>query len=347
MNVTEEPLPLALTMGEPAGIGGEIAFKAWLRRQSVPAFFAIDDPERLARLAAELRLDVPIKTISDPAEAAPAYAAALPVLAHPLAAQVAPGRPDAANAEAVLAAIERAVELALAGRAGAVVTNPIHKETLYEAGFRHPGHTEYLAELTSASTGVKTTPVMMLACAELKVVPVTMHLPLGDAIAALTGERIVACARITAQALVTDFGVERPRLAMAGLNPHGGEGGSLGREEIEIITPAANELRQLGFDVSGPFPADSLFHERARETYDAAICMYHDQALIPLKTIAFEGGVNVTLGLPIVRTSPDHGTALDIAGTGAANEASLIAALEMGARMACRRAAAEARKSVV
>ncbi|MEE8280302.1 MAG: 4-hydroxythreonine-4-phosphate dehydrogenase PdxA [Alphaproteobacteria bacterium] len=346
MNATGEPLPLALTMGEPAGVGGEITLKAWLRRQLAPAFFVIDEPERLARLAGELRLDVPVKTISDPAEAASAYPTALPVLAHPLAAQVAPGLPEAANAGAVLGAIERAVELVLAGHAAAVVTNPIHKRTLYKAGFGHPGHTEYLAELTTRSTGVKTTPVMMLASADLKVVPVTMHLPLSDAIAALSRERIVACARITAQALVTDFGVERPRLAIAGLNPHGGEGGSLGREEVEIIAPAAHELEELGLNVSGPHPADALFHERARETYDAAICMYHDQALIPLKTIDFEGGVNVTLGLPIVRTSPDHGTALEIAGTGAASETSLIAALKMGSQLARRRAAAGARKSV-
>lgn len=342
MIAMEGALPLALTMGEPAGIGGEITLKAWLGRTPAPIFFAIDDPERLARLAAALGLDVPIEVIADPVESLAVFHRALPVLARPLTAQVTPGRPDAANVPVVLAAIETAVELALAGRAGGVVTNPVHKTTLYEAGFGYPGHTEYLAALT----GPGVTPEMMLVCPGLKVVPVTTHLALRDAIAALTIERIVACARTTAAALIDDFGIEAPRLAVAALNPHGGEDGSLGSEEIEIIAPAVSEIKKRGRDVSGPFPADTLFHRRARETYDAVICMHHDQALIPLKTIHFQAGIDVTLGLPIVRTSPGHGTALGIAGTGAANEAGLTAALECAWELAARRRQAGRRRSV-
>ncbi len=342
MMAMEGALPLALTMGEPAGIGGEITLKAWLGRTPAPIFFAIDDPERLARLAAARGLDVPIEVISDPVESLTVFHRALPVLARPLTAHVTPGRPDAANVPVVLAAIETAVELALAGRAGGVVTNPVHKTTLYEAGFGYPGHTEYLGALT----GPGVTPEMMLVCPGLKVVPVTTHLPLRDAIAALTTERIVACARTTAAALIDDFGIESPRLAVAALNPHGGEDGSLGSEEIEIIAPAVSKLKKRGRDVSGPFPADTLFHRRARETYDAVICMHHDQALIPLKTIHFQAGIDITLGLPIVRTSPGHGTALGIAGTGAANETGLTAALECAWELAARRRQAGRRRSV-
>ena len=338
MIAMERALPLALTMGEPAGIGGEITLKAWLGRSPAPIFFAIDDPERLARLAAALGLDVPMEVISDPVESLAVFHRALPVLARPLTAHVTPGRPDAANVPAVLDAIETAVELALAGRAGGVVTNPIHKTTLYEAGFGYPGHTEYLGALT----GPGVTPEMMLVCPALKVVPVTTHLALRDAIAALTTERIVASALTTAAALIDDFGIEAPRLAVAALNPHGGEDGALGSEEIEIIAPAVSEIKKRGKDVSGPFPADTLFHRHARETYDAVICMHHDQALIPLKTIHFQAGIDVTLGLPIVRTSPGHGTALGIAGTGAANEAGLTAALECAWEVAARRRQARA-----
>ncbi len=278
MIAMEGALPLALTMGEPAGIGGEITLKAWLGRTPAPIFFAIDDPERLARLAAALGLDVPIEVISDPLESLGVFHRALPVLARPLTAPVTPGRPDAANVPAGLGASETAVELALAGRAGGVVTNPVHKTTLYEAGFGYPGHTEYLAALT----GPGVTPEMMLVCPGLKVVPVTTHLALRDAIAALTAERIVACARTTAAALIDDFGIRAPRLAVAALNPHGGENGGPGSEEIEIIAPAVSEIKERGRDVSGPFPADTLFHRRARATYDAVICMHLDQALIPL-----------------------------------------------------------------
>ena len=347
MIATEGALPLALTMGEPAGIGGEITLKAWLGKTwlgRTPAliFFVIDDPKRLARLATALGLDVPIEVISDPVETLAVFHRALPVLAQPLSAQITPGRPDTANVPAVLGAIETAVELALAGRAGGVVTNPVHKTTLYEAGFGYPGYTEYLGALT----GPGVTPEMMLVCPGLRVVPVTTHLALRDAIATLTAERIVACARTTIAALIDDFGIEAPRLAVAALNPHGGENGSLGSEEIEIIAPAVVEIKKRGGKVSGPFPADTLFHQRARETYDAVICMHHDQALIPLKTIHFQAGIDVTLGLPIVRTSPGHGTALGIAGTGAANEAGLTAALECAWEVAARRRQAGRRRSV-
>ncbi len=325
--------PLALTMGEPAGIGGELALAAW---QAAPCcFFAIDDPARLGVLAERLGLEVPVVAIAGPAEAEAVFPRALPVLAQELAAEVEPGRPDPANAAAVIAAIERAVALVQAGEAAAVVTNPIQKETLYQAGFRYPGHTEYLAALA----GIDTAPVMMLACPGLRVVPITIHLPLAEAAGALTTEAIVHAGRVTAAALVTDFGIAAPRLAVAGLNPHAGEGGALGREEAEIIAPAVAALRAQGIAITGPAPADSLFHGAARARYDAALCMYHDQALIPLKTIDFARGVNITLGLPFVRTSPDHGTALDIAGHGRADPQSLLAAFETARDMARARAA--------
>jgi 4-hydroxythreonine-4-phosphate dehydrogenase len=326
---------IALTMGEPAGIGGEIALMAWLRRsEGVPAFFAIDDPDRLARLAAMLGWTVPLHAVAGPEEAAGCFPEALGVLPRRLAHPVLMGRPDAANARAVIAAIVSAVELARSGRAAAVVTNPIQKETLYAAGFRHPGHTEFLEELA----GGEAKAIMMLACPGLRVVPVTVHLALKEAVERLKTGDIVSAGRITARALMSDFGISRPRLAIAGLNPHAGENGAMGREEIEVIAPAVEVLRGEGHAVSGPFPADTLFHAAARKRYDAVLCMYHDQALIPLKTIDFDRGVNVTLGLPFIRTSPDHGTAIDIAGHGTANPESLIAALQMAAEMAERRA---------
>jgi 4-hydroxythreonine-4-phosphate dehydrogenase len=329
-------LPLALTMGEPAGIGGETALLAWLRRETaaVPPFFVIDDPARLERIVTTLGWPVPVQPLAAPEEAGEVFAEALPVLPLGLPRPVTPGRPDPANAPAVIEAIATGVTLTQAGRAGALVTSPIQKETLYAAGFRHPGHTEFLAELAGGAT-----PVMMLACPELRVVLVTIHQPLVEALGALSTERIVAIGRITAAGLARDFGIERPRLAVAGLNPHAGEHGTIGREEIDIIAPAVAALRALGIEVSGPAPADTLFHPAARRRYDAALCMYHDQALIPLKTIDFAGGVNVTLGLPFIRTSPDHGTALDIAGTGKADPTSLIAALTLAGGMAARRGA--------
>jgi 4-hydroxythreonine-4-phosphate dehydrogenase len=326
--------PIAVTMGEPAGIGGEITLKSWLRRaEGVPAFFAIDDPDRLARLAALLGWSVPLHAVAGPEEAAACFHEALGVLPRRLVHPVLMGRPDPANARAVIAAIVSAVELARSGRAAAVVTNPIQKETLYAAGFRHPGHTEFLEELAGGDAKA----IMMLACPGLRVVPVTVHVALKDALQRLKTGDIATAGRITVRALMSDFGIARPRLTVAGLNPHAGEAGALGREEIDVIAPAVETLRAEGHAVSGPFPADTLFHAAARKRYDAALCMYHDQALIPLKTIDFDRGVNATLGLPFVRTSPDHGTALDIAGRGSANPESLIAALRMAGEMAERR----------
>jgi 4-hydroxythreonine-4-phosphate dehydrogenase len=332
--------PIAVTMGEPAGIGGEIAMKAWLRRgPDTPVFFMIDGVARLGALATALGLDVPLSAIAAPGDAAGIFATALPVLDLPAARgiDVRLGRPDAAHAKAVIGAIDRAVELVTGGEAAAMVTNPIQKAVLQAGGFRFPGHTEYLGHLAG---GVAT--VMMLAVERarppLRVVPVTVHEPLGAVASRLSTAAIVHCGRAAAHALAADFAIARPRLAVAGLNPHAGEDGKIGDEELRIIAPAIAALRADGIVVDGPAPADTLFHAAARERYDAVICMYHDQALIPLKTIDFAGGVNVTLGLPFVRTSPDHGTALDIAARGVADATSFSAALELAARLAARRA---------
>ncbi len=317
--------PLALTMGEPAGIGAEIAAASWRAlRASGPCFFLIDDARRA--------FGVPVETIAEPAAASGAFHRALPVLHRPLAAPVVPGQPALANAPAVIAAIAEAVDLARAGKAGAVVTNPIQKSVLAAAGFPHPGHTEFLGTL--AGTGAA--PVMMLACPQLRVVPVTVHEPLARAIARLTPGMIAGTARLVAGELTRRFAIARPRLAIAGLNPHAGEDGTMGREDIEIVAPAVAALRADGIDARGPLPPDTMFTALARPTYDAAICLYHDQALIPIKTLDMAGGVNVTLGLSIIRTSPDHGTALDIAGKGIADPASLIAALRLAADLAAR-----------
>ncbi len=325
--------PLAVTMGEPAGVGGELSLKAWRARQpGARPFFALDDPARLSALARKLGLNVPVREIAQPAEAVALFATALPVLTVRVRTPVRAGHPDVANAPATIEAIERAVALAKAGEIAGMVTNPIQKKTLQDAGFRHPGHTEFLAELAG---GIDV--AMMLACPELRVVPVTIHLSLADAVQALDTDGIVRVGRIAAQGLKALFGIARPRLAVAGLNPHAGEQGAMGDEESRIIAPAIARLKAEGIDVRGPAPADTLFHPAARATYDAALCMYHDQALIPIKTIDFSGGVNVTIGLPFVRTSPDHGTALDIAGSGRADPASLIAALAMADDMARRR----------
>ena len=322
---------LALTMGDPAGIGGELTLQAWtLLHASGPAFAALDDPARLAALDA----GVPIQTVDSITEAASVFPHALPVLPIALAVPVMPGRPDPANAPAVIASIERAVHLALAGEAAAVVTNPISKAVLYRAGFAHPGHTEFLGALTGAPH-----PVMMLANDFLRVVPVTVHVGLRTAIDGLTTAAILHAARITAAALRTRFGIAAPRLALAGLNPHAGEGGAMGDEEARIIQPAIDTLRAEGMHITGPHPPDTMFTQAARAGYDAAICMYHDQALIPLKTLDMASGVNITLGLPIIRTSPDHGTAFDIAGTGRADPSSLVAALRLAATLAGRQPA--------
>ena len=321
----------ALTMGDPAGIGGELSLKAWLAGR---AFVALDDPERLAGLARDLGWDVPIRVVESASEAAAVVGAALPVLPVRLAVPSVPGRADPANAPAIIASIEQATRLALAGEVAAVVTNPIHKASLYGAGFAYPGHTEFLAALTGANL-----PVMMLAAPELRVVPVTVHVSLREMLALLTTERIVAVARVTAAALRQLWGIAAPRIALAGLNPHAGEDGTMGTEEITVIGPAIAQLRAEGMDVSGPWAADSLFTPAARAGYDVALGMYHDQALIPLKTLDMHRGVNVTLGLPIIRTSPDHGTAFGIAGRGVADPSSLIAAIDLAAELVGRRVA--------
>ncbi len=332
------PPPLAVTMGEPAGIGGELSLKAWLaKKRSSRPFFVLDDPARLAGLARALGLAVPVCEISRPAEAAQCFSTALPVLPVALRVPAIPGRPDPANAPATLEAIERAASLALAGDVAGMVTNPIQKKTLQDAGFRHPGHTEFLADLASRAAGRPVDVAMMLACPGLRVIPVTIHLSLAEAVRTLDTAGVVRIGRIAAAGLTSLFGIARPRLVVAALNPHAGEQGTMGDEERRTIEPAVEALRRDGIDVRGPAPADTLFHPAARATYDAALCMYHDQALIPIKTIDFAGGVNVTLGLPFVRTSPDHGTALDIAGTGRADPASLIASLAMADEMADRR----------
>ena len=326
--------PLALTLGEPAGIGPDIAIKAWLRRTEakLPAFYLLGDRDFLLARAKTLGLSIKLSEC-DADGAAAEFARALPVVSTGHAATAQPGRPDASSAEAALASIQKAVADVQAGRAAAVVTNPIAKSVLYNAGFRHPGHTEYLAEL-AATNGRAPQPVMMLWSPTLAVVPVTIHLSLREAIAMLSIDLIVSTTRIAAAAMKSRFGLAHPRLVLSGLNPHAGEDGTLGIEDQTIVAPAVEILRADGVDVRGPLPADTMFHEAARKTYDCAICMYHDQALIPVKTLAFDDAVNVTLGLPFVRTSPDHGTAFDIAGTGRANPASLIAALHLAARMA-------------
>jgi 4-hydroxythreonine-4-phosphate dehydrogenase len=327
-------LPLALTMGEPAGIGPEITLAAWARREAeeVPAFYAIADPRYLDTIAQTISAQVPLAIINDPAEATGAFAKGLPVLPIDLGADVQPGQPTVATAAAVINAIDTATGHALERRAGAVVTNPIHKSVLYDAGFHHPGHTEYLADLCAKFAGsMAITPIMMLAIPGLRVVPLTVHLALRQVAGALTRELIVDTGIGVARALRQDFACQSPRIAVAALNPHGGESGAMGREEIDIIAPAVAALKAQGVNAFGPHPADTLFHAAARQKYDAVLCMYHDQALIPLKTLDFDHGVNITLGLPIVRTSPDHGTALDIAGKGKASADSLIAALKTAA----------------
>jgi 4-hydroxythreonine-4-phosphate dehydrogenase len=313
---------LALTMGDPAGIGADITAGAWQAlRHTGPAFVALADPAWLAPHA-------PIRVVASPD--ATGFDDAIPVLPIALPCPSVPGQPNPANAPAVIASIEQAVRLAQSGAVCGVVTNPIAKSVLQAAGFAYPGHTEFLAALTGA-TGHE---VMMLASPMLRVVPVTIHLSLRAALDALTTDGIVAAARTTHAALIRDFGIAAPRLAIAGLNPHAGEQGRMGTEEQTLIQPAIDRLRARGINTTGPWPPDTMFTDAARAKYDAAICMYHDQALIPIKTLDMAGGVNVTLGLPIVRTSPDHGTAFDIAGRGLASPASLIAALVLARDMA-------------
>ncbi len=326
--------PLALTMGDPAGIGPDITLLAWLAQahEAIPPFVLLGDATVLAARAEVLGLKVPITTIAEAEAAEARFAEELPVLPITVVGEVIAGRPDIGAAAAVQHSIERAVRLVQSGEARAIVTNPISKAMLYRAGFAFPGHTEYLAAL-AAKDGEAPHPVMMLAAHSLRVVPVTIHIPLHEVVRALSKDLILTTIEITAKDLRRYFGIARPRLAVSGLNPHAGEEGGLGREEIDIITPAIEAARARGLDVTGPHPADTLFHSAARATYDAAICMYHDQALIPFKTLAFDDGVNVTLGLPFVRTSPDHGTAFGIAGTGRASARSLIEALRLADAM--------------
>lgn len=326
--------PLALTLGEPAGIGPDVAIGAWLRRREmdIPPFYLLGDSAFIAARAKQLGHDIRLADAT-PATTSAIFDDALPVVStgHSVTAQA--RRPDASSAPAVIASIRQAVADVEAGHAAAVVTNPIAKSVLYRAGFSYPGHTEFLAEL-AARDGKTPMPVMLLWSPELAVVPVTIHVSLRDAIEQLSGPLITATARIVVADLKSRFGIRRPRLAISGLNPHAGEDGSMGDEEQTIIMHAITVLQNEGIDVRGPLPADTMFHPAARASYDCAICMYHDQALIPIKTIAFDEGVNVTLGLPFIRTSPDHGTAFDIAGTGRASPSSLIAALKLAARMA-------------
>jgi 4-hydroxythreonine-4-phosphate dehydrogenase len=328
------PPPLALTLGEPAGIGPDITLAAWSRRVelALPPFYVIGDPGFLERLARRLGLAVPIEALA-PRDAAEAFARALPVVALDLAVTAEPGRPDSSSAPVAIASIKRAAADTIAGKAAAIVTNPVAKSVLYRDGFSDPGHTEYLARLAHAMTGSTARAVMMLWSPELAVVPVTIHLPLREVPARLTTDLVVETGRIVAGDLRSRFAIARPRLAIAGLNPHAGEEGTLGDEDIAIVAPAVARLRADGIDVAGPLPADSMFHAAARANYDVALCMYHDQALVPIKTLAFDHAVNVTLGLPFVRTSPDHGTAFDIAGSGRADPSSLIAALRLAARI--------------
>ena len=329
--------PTALTMGEPAGIGGELTLKTWsAHRRDLSPFFVLDSPSRLKSVAADLGLTVPIAEIKSPAEAGAVFADALPVLPLNNDVDHVVGTPLTKNAAAVLESIERATYLARDGAANAVVTNPIQKNVLYDAGFKLPGHTEYLAELI----GGNARSVMMLASPMLRVVPVTIHVSLRRALDSLSSDEIEYHGRVALAALRSDFGCQSPRLAVAGLNPHAGEAGAMGDEEDRLIVPAIAALRASGADVVGPVPPDALFTPRARAGYDAALCMYHDQALIPIKALDVDRAVNVTLGLPIVRTSPDHGTALDIAGKGIADPSSLIAALHMAGEIAANRARA-------
>lgn len=335
--------PIAMTLGEPGGIGPELAIKAWLAREDheLPPFFILSPKTIVDQTIERLGLRITTKGIDNVSQTDAIFKDALPVFEIPGTDQdhdIKPGTASRKTASIVIDSITHAVNLARSEAASAVVTNPIQKSVLYQAGFKHPGHTEFLAELS----GPGTIPVMMLANNQLRVVPMTIHIALSEVPKRLNAELIKQLVRITSKSLQRDFGLEKPRLAIAGLNPHAGENGSMGDEEIRIIRPAIMALQNEGFDVVGPFPADTMFHAEARANYDVALCPYHDQALIPVKTLDFHGGVNVTLGLPFIRTSPDHGTALDIAGKGTARPDSLIAAIKMAADMARKRVAGNA-----
>lgn len=333
--------PIGVSMGDPAGIGPEIILKAWSElRHGRSVFVCLGDADVFAATARTLGLAVPA-VIEDPSEAEPHFTNALPVLPVKQRAPepVLPGKADSANASGILEAIETGVSLCLDGRLRGLVTAPISKSVLYNAGFTFPGHTEFLAALTDSQPVIGPRgPAMMLSGGGLRVVLTSIHEPLKAAIAGLDAGRVATIARLTHHALKQDFGIDQPRLALAGLNPHAGENGALGREETEIINPVAARLRSEGIDITDALPPDTMFHAEARAGYDAAICLYHDQGLIPVKTLDFHGGVNITLGLPIVRTSPDHGTAFDIAGKGIARPDSLIAAIHQAHVIAENRA---------
>lgn len=321
-------------MGDPAGIGPEVIAKAWAARHEhgLGTFFVVGDARAIGRV-----WNGPLVRIPDPAASVDAFADALPVMAIEDAGEIVPGVPDAEGARCALHSLEVAAGLVRSGAAGALVTGPVSKRQLYDIGFTHPGQTEFIAERCGISPE---NAVMMLAGPSLRVVPLTTHMPLAEVPGALSIELIVSRGRTTARGLQRNFGIAKPRLAVAGLNPHAGESGALGREEIDILEPAIAVLREEGIDVVGPFAADTMFHARAREHYDAALCCYHDQALIPLKSLHFDEGVNMTLGLPIVRTSPDHGTAFPIAGKDQALPGAMIAAIAMAAEAVKHRAAA-------
>lgn len=324
-------MPLAIAMGDSAGIGPEVTAKAWAARElhALAPFFAVGDPRAIAKV-----WDGPLVQISDPSEAMGAFADALPILSVGDTGEVLPGSPDVDTARCALQSLEMASGLTRSGAASALVTGPVSKAQLYRIGFTYPGQTEFVAERCGVASE---NAVMMLAGPTLRVVPITVHVPLAEVPGLISLELIVAKARVTARGLHRNFGIERPRLAFAGLNPHAGETGAIGREEIDILVPAIEQLRSEGIDAVGPFAADTMFHARARAGYDAALCLYHDQALIPIKTLHFDDGVNTTLGLPIVRTSPDHGTAFGIAGNDEANPGAMIAAIRMAAAQAERR----------
>jgi 4-hydroxythreonine-4-phosphate dehydrogenase len=330
------PLPLALTLGEPAGIGPDITLLAWQRREPGGVFLVIGNRECLARRARLIGAEVPLAAIAGPGEAAAVFDQALPVLDMPLAAQPMPGSLDPATAPGVLGAIETAVALALDGAVAGVVTNPINKDALYRAGFAYQGHTDFLAHL-ARQAGYDAEPVMMLSAGSFRTVPLTVHIPLKDVAGAISEDLILRQARVVARDLSGLIGGP-VRMAVAGLNPHAGENGAIGTEERDIIAPAIARLKGEGLDVTGPLSADTLFHDEVRGRFDVFVCMYHDQALIPVKTIGFHEGVNTTLGLPFVRTSPDHGTALALAGSGDANPSSLLAALRLARQLAAARA---------
>ncbi|MGI9463929.1 MAG: 4-hydroxythreonine-4-phosphate dehydrogenase PdxA [Aestuariivirgaceae bacterium] len=326
-------------MGEPAGIAPDITIAAWRELAgSSSSFFLIGDAKAIAGRAKLIGTDCPVAEIEHPGQASDIFARALPVLPEPLTSAATCGQTATANADAVLASITRAVDLVCAGKIGGIVTNPIHKSVLYAAGFEHQGHTDFLAELARAR-GFEADPVMMLASGDLRTVPITVHIPLKDVPQALTQGTIIDQTRIIFTELQRRFGIAEPRIGMTGLNPHAGEDATMGLEERDVIAPAIRQLADQGIQVDGPLPADTVFHDEARARYDVIVCMYHDQALIPVKTIGFHNGVNTTLGLPFIRTSPDHGTALPLAGTGRANPSSLISAIRLAAEMVQHQAA--------